>query len=133
MQIKCISLKLSNDQLSKHGRHAAVTNNYVITINKCYNVFGLTFNFSDFSVGCFVEIISDNNNLVHVPIVLFEIVDNRPSNYWVVKKFSDGTVTLWPPSFYQEFYHDDLSEGVPEIMEDFKRVKEMILSEYNYE
>lgn len=40
-----------------------------------------------------------------------------------------GTVALWPPSFFGEFYRDDLSEGVPEITDDYERVKRQIEAE----
>jgi hypothetical protein len=53
---------------------------------------------------------------------LFEILDPRPSAFWRVKKQNDVDLTLWPEEFYRKFFHDDLSEGIPEIVETFNQV-----------
>ena len=36
---------------------------------------------------------------------------------------------MLPESFYSDFYHDDLSEGVPDVVEGFKAVCKAIESE----
>lgn len=36
---------------------------------------------------------------------------------------------MLPESFYSDFYHDDLSEGIPEVVEDFTAVCKMIEAE----
>ncbi len=47
-----------------------------------------------------------------------------------MKMWEDGAITLWPPSFYKEFYHDHLSEGVPEVVHDFERIYSLLSAEY---
>lgn len=130
MKIKSISLKLNETELHILGKHPSAKNHFHITVGKEYTVFGLTFEFNEFGNGCFVQIISDYNHLLHVPIALFEIIDSRISKYWEIRQFKQGGITMWPPSMYKEFYHDDLSEDVPEIIDDFKKVKEQILFEF---
>ena len=130
MKIKCIKEKLDDDQLSILGEYAHAKNSFSISADKEYIVFGLTFEFGDLGHGCFVQILSDNNHLMHVPMVQFVTTDDRVSKYWEIKSYSDGGVTLWPPSMYREFYHDDLTEDVIDVIEDFKRVKQQILSEF---
>lgn len=130
MKIKCVSVSLNEDQLYVLGKHANVKNNFSLSVGKEYVVFGLTFEFLESGNGCFVQILSDSNHLVHVPIILFEIIDNRMSKFWELKNFPDGNVAIWPPTLYREFYHDDLSEDTIEVTEDFKRVKEQILGEF---
>ena len=41
----------------------------------------------------------------------------------------DSAVMFLPPSLYREYYFDDLIEGVPEILEDFQKVRAQIESE----
>lgn len=131
MKVKCISEKLNTDQLHILGNNAARKNHFSISIGKEYTVFGLTSSFGDMGCGCFVQLLSDYDHLVHIPIVLFEIVDSRLSKYWELKRFADGDIAIWPPSLYQEYYHDDLSEDVYEVIEDFKLVKAQILHEFD--
>ena len=52
------------------------------------------------------------------------------SKFWELRKFPSGNIAIWPPTLYREFYHDDLSEDIIEVVEDFKRVKEQILGEF---
>ncbi|MEM7086259.1 MAG: hypothetical protein AAF489_08765 [Bacteroidota bacterium] len=84
-----------------------------------YLVYGLTFtpnsNYAQ---------IYHNNNLISVPMSLFEIIDDRVSKYWVIKQNEEGTIFLWPEEFFKEYFHDDLSEGVSEIVRTFKNVQE---------
>lgn len=120
MKIKCIQLKLNDSQCSILGKNPSAKNSFYLTLNREYAVFGLTFKNGEFGNGCFVEILSDHSHLISVPLILFEIVDHSISKYWMIKLFPEGTITMWPPSMYREFYHDDLSEDVVEVVEDFK-------------
>ncbi|GEM_PF-355069 len=66
-----------------------------------------------------VELASDAKFLYSVPLCLFKIIDGQISRYWEARLHENGNLTLWPSSFYQEYYHDDLLEGVPEIVTNF--------------
>jgi len=130
MKVRCNALKVSIDQLYVLGKNAEAKNHFAISIGKDYVVFGLTFSYNNMEIGCFVQILSDNEHLVHVPVILFDIVDSRLSSYWEIKTFPDGDITLWPSSFYREYYHDDLTEDVKDVIEDFNIVKQKILNEF---
>ncbi|HWM91944.1 MAG TPA: hypothetical protein VN493_14355 [Thermoanaerobaculia bacterium] len=68
-----------------------------------------------------MEIIDDFDRWTLAPFVLFEIVDPRPSRYWVATQLDDpAAMALWPQSFSQTYYHDDLTEGSPDVVADFK-------------
>lgn len=69
--------------------------------------------------------------IISVPLCIFEIVDNRPSQYWKIQKRSEYEISLWPEEFYQEYFHDDLSDGVPEVVEIYKRVVERLEKEFD--
>lgn len=98
-----------------------------ISPGKEYVVLGITYAPSS---SCYagvptVEIKNDNGGLSVVPLFMFDVIDSSASRYWDVR-FDGGTLTMLPESFYAEFYHDDLSEGVPEILHDFNEVYKKI-------
>ena len=42
----------------------------------------------------------------------------------LTEESDDGSLLLWPASFFdREFYHQDLLEQVPSVVEDFRRVR----------
>jgi len=69
-----------------------------------------------------VQIPSKSGYVLHVPLCLFEVVDGRIPALWVLRVSEDGSFTLWPPSFYREYYFDDLIEGVPSVSADFRQI-----------
>jgi hypothetical protein len=95
-----------------------------------YLVLGLTFEFnSSFNgTGPYADIQEDSGHLIRVPLCLFEVTDDRPSKYWRLKIWDDTTVTLRPPSFFAEYY-DDLFEGVPEVVQDFNSMRQLMEAE----
>lgn len=69
------------------------------------------------------------NKLISVPIELFEIIDSRVSKYWSIS-YTNSTTRFWPNEFYQDYFHDDLFEDVPEIVSKFKEVKNKLETEF---
>jgi hypothetical protein len=61
---------------------------------------------------------------------LFEIVDPRPSRFWVARKVNDFTLSLWPEEFYEDYFHDRLSDGEPIGVEAFRRVVDRLENEF---
>lgn len=131
MKLNCVSQKLQIIDLEILGEYPEKKNHFFITTGKEYVVFGLSFYSNRYGKGCFVQILSDHNHLIDVPIKLFKITDNRSSRYWNIKINENGDMFLWPASFFEEFYHDDLSEGIDHIVKDFDLVKDKILTEFD--
>lgn len=91
-----------------------------------YVVYGISF----LGGAPWVEIVGESNTYVYsVPLCLFEITDGTVSKYWVARIDQDGDILMWPPSFYKAYYHDDLSEGILEVVKDFQRVQKLIMEE----
>jgi len=68
--------------------------------------------------------------MTSAPLYLFEVIDDTPSKYWHIKFYKErNSLRMWPKSFYQDYYHDDLSEGFPDIVYDFKQVCELLENE----
>lgn len=131
MRVKCLSVSPSPEQLAAFGEGYYKNQSFGVQPGTTYTVLGLTFHVRSNLYGTNVTAAIDDNDgrLVEVPLCLFEVVDDRSSRYWVIRRWEDGTVALWPPSFFSEFYHDDLSEGVPEVVSDYERVKRQIETE----
>ena len=128
MKIKCLSNQLNNEQVLKLGKTPKWFS--TITPNNEYTVLGVYFsNESVFMKGITFEICSDVQMIETVPACLFEIIDSRVSQFWHAKQ-SDNSFLLWPKEFYQEFFHDDLTDGVPEVVETFKKVVYLMEREF---
>lgn len=70
--------------------------------------------------------IADDNGLLYpTPSTLFEIVDATLPTLWVARMNEEGVVSLEPPSF-NEFYFADLADGKPEVVSDFRKVRELL-------
>jgi hypothetical protein len=122
MLVRCISTKLSDDQLRqiKMGKSP----DYQFRIGGIYLVLGITFLLPDepHGGGVLYEVLNDFDGIRSVPACLFELVDNRCSKYWVARSDDDGAFLLWPEEFFAEYFHDRLSEGVAEVREVFDQV-----------
>ena len=105
-----------------------------ISPGKEYIVLGLTYRPSEACYAGYpvIEIKNDTDGISIVPLFMFEVVDPSASRHWLVK-FEQDTLKILPKSFYSNYYHDDLSEGIPEVVEDFKRVCKIFELESNQE
>jgi hypothetical protein len=137
MVVKCLSTYPDAEQLSRLGDHFYRRQTFVLEIGKEYLVLGIDFyvNDSAWGSGVYVEYLDEAGEgpvglILRAPICLFDTVDGRPSKYWVASKHDNKAWSLKPPSFYREFYYDDFSESIPDIVEDFIRVYSLLESEY---
>lgn len=95
-----------------------------ITVGEKYIALGLkipSFGSSG-QASCGAYILDDDRQCSMVPLCLFDIVDGTLSSHWIAGRTGPDEFKLCPASFFQEYYHDDLSEGDPEIVADFEVV-----------
>lgn len=101
------------------------SNKPCITVGKEYIVYGI-----HSSLGNTWYFIADDDYIdypVCVLAVFFKIIDPRISKYWHFDIDKNGDFSLWSPSWNQiEYYFDRLTDGEPDIVEDFKKIKEQI-------
>jgi len=76
-----------------------------------------------------VEIVLEGGFMLSVPIGEFEVISGFVSRFWSLKVSGDGTVRLWPPSFYSRAYHSNLADRVPDVVADFERVRAAVEKE----
>lgn len=131
MKVRCLQVYPDADQLATLGPAFFRERQFFITEGEIYLVLGLSFlwNARLFGSGMTLQVKNDYGRPTWAPACLFEIIDSRVSSYWELKIDGDGDVHLWPPSFYRDYYHDDLSEEVPAVLEDYKRVVALLQAE----
>lgn len=100
----------SPDYSLSHGR------NYLVLAITCMAAHGVS------PGGVLYQVLNDFGGISHVPANLFEISDERSSAHWLAKYDEHGSLLLWPPEFFVEFFHDDLSEGYRAALEGFESV-----------
>ncbi|WP_306353312.1 hypothetical protein [Flavobacterium sp. '19STA2R22 D10 B1'] len=121
MKVKVIKLEIKNVEKS-------VINSKMegfLNIGDEYIVYGLTMQKNIMYVQIYID-----NKLISIPIELFEVIDSRVSRYWLVT-YTNITTRFWPNEFYQEYFHDDLFEEVPETVSKFNDVRNKIENEFN--
>lgn len=127
MRVQCTAEEPTLDQAKRLaiGKHYFPEKQvFHITTGKEYIVYGL----SIMDGVPWVEIITDYGNLASVPLLLFQVLDHRVSKYWEMRE-KDNYLLFWPSSFFQAYFHDDLSERVPHVVEDFKKAQALIDAE----
>ena len=121
MKVKVVKL-LTDD------RNRNILNNNMsdyISLYQEFTVYGINFEQSS----TYFQIYN-NNHLLSVPADLFIITDSRVSKYWEIRRYDDSTFSLWPIEFYREYFHDDLSEKIPSVIESFEKVKKNMDREF---
>ncbi len=119
MRAKCISAVPTSEQARALGPNYVIgKTEYPVQVGAEYTVLGLGF----WDGIAWFEIAPSRRTLVSVPAALFLVTSGRPSRHWDVRKHQDGAITLWPHSFYHPYYHDHLSEGEPDAVEDFSHL-----------
>lgn len=127
MRVKCITELPTKEQARLLGEYYHEgKQEFGLVIGNEYLVFGLSF----LGGMPWIEIgPPEHEYLYSVPLCLFDIVNGTVSKCWEIKVRKDDVIFFWPISFYQEYYHDDLFEGVPVAVEDFRRVRKLIEEE----
>lgn len=131
MKVKCVSTYPSTDQLWKLGPTFYPGQTFAVTAGKEYLVLGLSFqvNSKTLGTGVAIDLLSDSGFFVSAPLCLFEIIDSRVSRLWQLRSWEDGTITLWPPSFYAKYFVDDFNEDVPNVKSELMRVVALLEEE----
>lgn len=132
MTVKCIGVSLTDEQRKKLGASHTLRTVYQLSVGTLYTVLGITLAVHSriFGSATLFEIRDDAGRCYSIPACLFDIVDARPSKFWRVRKRGELDVALWPEEFYREFFHDDLSEGVPDVVSAFANVVRRLQSEH---
>jgi hypothetical protein len=125
MRVRCIAELPTEEQARTLGNHYRQDKQvFHVTVGCEYLVYALTF----MDGALWIELKEEFGYLHRAPLCLFEIADGRVSSYWEVR-WRNQDLCLWPTSFYREYYFDDLIEGFPEVLDDFRQVSVSMESE----
>ncbi|WP_152625126.1 hypothetical protein [Xanthomonas albilineans] len=80
--------------------------------------------------GAVLQILDEHSGISDVPAECFDIIDERVSKHWVARLETDGSLLLWPPEFFSEYFHDDFSDGIFSAREKFNSVVKKMQSEF---
>jgi hypothetical protein len=123
MRARCVAVQPTvEEQKLLRSRFVPGKTRFPIELGMEYTVLGIGF----WDCLTWFEIAVSPSALISIPGFLFEITHPRPSRYWQARIRNDGAFTLWPPSFHHEYYHNDLSEGVSEAIEDFQHLRQLL-------
>lgn len=71
-----------------------------------------------------IDLRDEMNYLWSAPLLLFEIIDHTIPDWWEVHQLSaTGDMFVGPPELFQEYFHDDLIESVPEVVAQFEDLR----------
>ena len=130
MKVLCISTILSEDQARKiwsQKPQFVEIKDFGVTAGQNYLVYGIAILGGE----PWVYILSSSNYLRPVPLCLFEIVDSRVSQHWIVKNNSDGGIEISCPSIINNpYYLDDLSENDLDTVKDFQKIQQILHVEF---
>jgi hypothetical protein len=123
MRVRCLTNRPTEAQVRRLGSaFKPGKTEFVVEPGHEYTVLGLSFRQGEpwFELHVPIRVIAS------FPALLFEIVDTTVSRYWQIRIDEDGTVRLWPPQFYQEYFIDDFSNGKADVVEELATIEARI-------
>jgi hypothetical protein len=132
MRVKCLNSELTEEQRLLFKVPPLFRSKYQISIGEEYLVLGISFEVNSPVYGntALLEIADDAGRCRSVPAALFEIIDGRCSSFWEARFFEDGAFALWPPEFYETYFHDKLSDHDPKTHKVFESVLTKMKAEF---
>lgn len=82
-----------------------------------------------FGSGPWIQFRNVDDQFGQAPLLMFDVIDHRLSRYWEAHTLPSGVLSFAPPSFNRDHYMEDYYEEVPEIVEDFHRICELLETE----
>jgi len=117
MKVRFKTREITEGLISKYDNPLLAKQDFHLDIGSDYLVFGLYIQKNGAIV---IDCLNKYRHLRDYPLDLFEVVDNRVSKYWEMNISKNGDTTFLPNEYYEnEYFHDDLSEDIPEVVAKF--------------
>jgi hypothetical protein len=125
MRVRCRrELPTEADAKKLGGFYRAGRQAFPVTLGKEYIVFALQV----LGAEPWVQIADDFEQLVPVPLNMFDIVDATVPAGWVLW-LDEAVIAVGPPALRSESFHTDLLEGKPDAVAEFRRISAALESE----
>ncbi|BEV73100.1 hypothetical protein THUN1379_25820 [Paludibacterium sp. THUN1379] len=102
---------------------------YQLEPGKIYTVFAISYNTNQ-PGGVFIDV-PGSEYILNAPICLFEVIDDRPSRYWIARKYGEHNIYIWPKELFIEFFHDYLTDLEPEYMAIYQALRVKLEHEFD--
>jgi hypothetical protein len=117
MRVRCVSNRPDDVALERVRRRFFQGGWSAADVGREYLVYGIGFH----DGGVWYELESAGSCLFDAPTELFEVLDPRASRHWRLGMRGEAVV-LCPELLLEPYFHDDLSDGVPQVVERFWRL-----------
>lgn len=133
MKVRFIAKKLTKKQIELYELKKSFFKDKRLGLKQSpdITVLGLSMHFNDERMGTCVWLryALHGHYITEAPLCLFRIVDPRPSQHWEMRIF-ENAIYIQPPSFFTDYYRDDLAEHDENAFEDFKKVRLELEAEF---
>jgi len=126
MIVRCKFRELTDAVAATYGASPLSRPIFQISAGKTYSVISISPMCKNPVYGpcTMLAIADDAGRLAFVPLYFFEIEDGSPSEYWKSIE-EDGFVSFSHPELGERFFADDLSEGDPEVVAKWEKIKSL--------
>lgn len=130
MRVRCRATRPTTEQLAAIGSGLAAARAAGLAVGSEYTVLGLQFETHSvvWGTGPWARV-AVGEDLVVAPLCLFDIVEERASRHWRVRRWQDGSVTLWPEAFYADYFLNDVKRKKPAALDELRRICELLAAE----
>lgn len=134
MKVKCLKTYPTEEELQILGASFYRKQAFHVTKGMEYDVLGIEFlRNSTLGTGVILIVYNDCERANCVPLCLFEITENTVSRFWECRILNNDNMLLFPHSFCEKYYFDDLFEGKAEVVGDFRKIVTLLKTEFIYD
>lgn len=125
MLLRCVASTPTHEQEMELGDALVAGETFHLTPGEEYVALGLEF----WRGVLWIDFAENDRTLTSAPLFLFELIDGQLSRQWEARRSENGALRLWPPLFFERAFHDRLSNGDPQLVEQFVSLRRELEAE----
>jgi hypothetical protein len=124
--IRCIALAPSREQTLRLGRaFERGKTDFDLKLGESYVVLGI----GSWNGTVWADIETGSGWPVSVPLMLFEVIDSRPSRFWEVRYDRNESLTLMPPPLSEPTFASQVADGDAQAVAIYEELCHKMLDE----
>jgi hypothetical protein len=133
MKLRGIASELTPEQRATIGGLRNQRGSWAVHVGKLYLAYGLFFTFNDPQLGSTGWVLRELHPgvLAGAPLVLFDVVDPRPSGLWRFSQTADGIMHLEPEAVLNSSLVEDAADGKRAAREQVAALTEALDREFD--